>query len=166
MEAEIRKKDAPKKEHVKHCAPEVTCRPALMDEIPRPSKRIEALAQTHGWETSITYARGTTPSETSPKLVHSIALRLHRPGQRAVAVWSAPVDKGMWTLQFCGRLGNWKCGATGKNGVYPIKLSADELKAYIRTPAPVSNDVLSSDVWGLGESIDVESVMGTFAQVA
>lgn len=92
MEAEtVKTKAKPKKEHVDHPAPEVMAREATPDEIPKTAATLARIATESGWEVSVTYARGTTYSD-HPKLVHSIAVRMRREGQRAAAAWMAPVE--------------------------------------------------------------------------
>lgn len=165
MEAEVRKKDAPKKQQLEHPLPEVTSRLASMEEVPKPGRMLADASIKHGWTVEITYARGTTPSERSPVLVHSVAVRMRRKGQRAVAVWTAPVVTGKWKFEFGARLGRWQSTSTSLDGVFPIRLSAADIKAYITTPAPVLNEVILSEVWGMGEGVDVD-VVETFLSAA
>jgi len=92
MEAESVKASAkPKRERAPWRPPEVTNRPATAEETPKPAADLAKLAVECGWETVVTYARGTTDSD-QPKLVHSIAVRMQRGAQRAVAVWMSPVE--------------------------------------------------------------------------
>lgn len=70
-----------------HPAPEVECRLATDAEIPRGARPIQRLAEAHGWRVVATYARGTRRGRV-PRVVDSLALRMHGPGKRyAVAVW-------------------------------------------------------------------------------
>lgn len=70
-----------------HPAPEVECRLATADEIPRGARPIQRLAKAHGWTVVATYARGTRRGRM-PRIVDSLALRMGGPGKRyAVAVW-------------------------------------------------------------------------------
>lgn len=165
MEAEARKRDAPKKPQLKHPEPEVISRPALMDEVPKVARMLADASISHGWNVEITYARGTTPSDRAPALVHSIAVRMRRDGQRAVAVWVAPVATGKWKFELGARLGAWKSVNPDLDGVIPIKMSASAIKTFIMTPAPVINEVISSEVWGMGEGSDA-GVMEMFLSAA
>lgn len=92
MEAETAKPKAkPKKERIEHAPPEVTTRDATAEETPKVAADLAKLAAEHGWEARVTYARGTTDSDT-PKLIHSIAVRMRRGAQVAAAVWASPVE--------------------------------------------------------------------------
>ncbi len=68
-------------------------RDATDAEIPGGARQVRKLAETHGWLVRATYARGTTPDrrvrkEMRPgKVVDSLALRMRRGRERAVAVW-------------------------------------------------------------------------------
>lgn len=72
-----------------HPAPEVPCRPATEDEIPRAAKLMRKRAETAGWAVAVTYARGTVMYLTGKPgaVVDSIALRLHKPNRYAWAIW-------------------------------------------------------------------------------
>lgn len=172
MEAEtVKKKPAPKRV-VCHLAPEVTARLASRDEIPKVAQTLATLATSHGWEATVTYARGTLPT-TQPRLVHSVAVRMRRGHQKAVAVWNAPADgrKVTWKFELGARLGRWKCLFTSTHGVIPIKLGSAELKAYLTSEAPVHPQDLPVDIWAPTQaSVDVMAVAGDvmemFVQVA
>lgn len=72
-------------------APEVPARPATDGEMPRAAKLAQRRAESAGWSVMATYARGTRPTGTANKpgaVVDSIALRLRRGRERAVAVWT------------------------------------------------------------------------------
>lgn len=69
-----------------HPAPEVPCRLATDDEVPRGARTVVRLAEGAGWTVAATYTRGTKPGRTR-KVVDSIALRLRRGDVRAWAVW-------------------------------------------------------------------------------
>lgn len=90
MEAETTKTKL-KKEKPPWQPPEVTAREATAEETPKPAADLARVATEHGWEAVITYARGTTDTDT-PKLIHSIAVRMTRGAQRAAAVWTSPVE--------------------------------------------------------------------------
>lgn len=166
MEAEtVKTKAKPKREHVEHPAPEVMAREAAPDEIPKTVATMAKLAQEAGWEVSVTYARGTTYS-TQPKLVHSVAVRMFRNGQRAVAAWVCPVesDRPAWKFDLGARLGRWTCQKTGMSGTFPIKLGSSELKVYLRTPLSTPTPELPVDVWlPSQEAADTQEL---FAQLA
>lgn len=92
MEAETAKPKAkPRKERIEHAPPEVITRAATAEETPKVAADLAKLAAEHGWEARVTYARGTTDSDT-PKLIHSIAVRMRRDAQVAAAVWTSPVE--------------------------------------------------------------------------
>lgn len=69
-----------------HPPPEVHARLANAAEIPRAAARVQRLAQGAGWTVVATYARGTRPGR-NPRVVDSVALRMSRSQERAVAVW-------------------------------------------------------------------------------
>lgn len=147
-----------KRERVPWAPPEVVAREATPEETPKPAATLAKQAREAGWVTVVTYARGTTDSD-SPKLVHSVAVRMCRGPQRAVTVWTCPVEgKASWTRQMGARLGRWKCEASGLDGLIPIKLGANDLKTYLLEPLPVANDSLPEDVWAAG--LDVEMIEG------
>lgn len=72
-----------------HPAPEVPCRDAETQEIPRSAQSMALLAYKHGWSVRTTYARGTKMLATGKpgNVVDSIAVRLQRPGWRVAAIW-------------------------------------------------------------------------------
>jgi hypothetical protein len=82
-------------------APEVACRLATEEEIPRTAKTLRRKAEAAGWTVRATYARGTRPGRP-PRVVDSVALRMTHPERgRAVAVW---LDGG-WSVGLApGRL--------------------------------------------------------------
>lgn len=93
-------------------APEVACRLAEPGEIPRGAAAVLAVAEAAGWTVEPTYARGTSVAGPNSKprhgrVVDSIALRMRRGLDRAVAVW---VD-GRFDLAYA-----WSVGATGGFG--------------------------------------------------
>jgi hypothetical protein len=64
-------------------APEVPCRTAVPEEIPKGASHLAELAQGNGWQVWITYARGPWPNRNAPDgfIIHdSIAVRMHREG--------------------------------------------------------------------------------------
>lgn len=75
-----------------HPEPLVRARPSLPSETPRTAASLIKKATSLGWESSCTYAHGTTfDAQGRPShLVESVILRLwHRDGgARAVAIWS------------------------------------------------------------------------------
>ena len=66
--------------------PEVPARVASDAEVPAGARRVAMGAIAAGWVVAATYARGTHPGRT-PRVVDSLALRMWRHRQRAVAVW-------------------------------------------------------------------------------
>lgn len=73
---------------------------AIPIAAPAPVQALKAFAETFGWQTWLTYARGhgihgSTGKPTSE--VHSLALRLKFPGARACAVYVSPVAKTAWS---------------------------------------------------------------------
>ncbi|MBB4689799.1 hypothetical protein [Amycolatopsis jiangsuensis] len=74
------------KSETEHPEPEVLCRPAADDELPRGARTVARLAEGAGWAVAATYSRGTKPGRGLP-VVDSIALRVRRDGVRAWAVW-------------------------------------------------------------------------------
>lgn len=159
MEAETVKASAkPKRQRAAWQPPEVINRPATEEETPKPAADLAKLARENGWDVTVTYARGTTDSD-SPKLVHSIAVRMQRGVQRAVAVWMSPVEgKASWTRQMGARLGRWSCQKSGMSGPMPVKMSSVDLRAHLATPEQVDNASLPSDVWAAG--MDTEMIDG------
>lgn len=69
-----------------HPAPEVLCRPAAEDEIPRGARPVRTQAQANGWTVVATYARGTRPGRVLV-VVDSLVLRMRRGGELAAAMW-------------------------------------------------------------------------------
>ncbi len=105
-------------ESTAHPAPEVPCRTATEEEIPRAAKTLRRQAEQAGWQVRATYARGTWPGP-KPRLIESLALRMvHPDGRRAVAVWHD---------------GRWRFGLSNVTGVR--KLSAAEVKEVVRGAA-------------------------------
>lgn len=71
-------------------APRVPARPANADEIPSSAASVRKLALEHGWEVRAVYAIGPLIASDSYAVlreVESLSLRMHRGGQRVVAVW-------------------------------------------------------------------------------
>lgn len=87
---------------IPHPEPEVPCRDANEDEIPNAAKRMRKLAEANGWEIRSTYARGTRTGNR-PKVVDSLALRMHANYNRAIAIW---ID-GKWSLGLVALVGYW-----------------------------------------------------------
>lgn len=79
-----------------HPAPEVTARDATEAEIWQAPRLIRKAALAAGFEVRVTYARGTVLHLTGkPGAVKvSIAVRIHKPGIRAWAVWLATKSGG------------------------------------------------------------------------
>lgn len=69
-----------------HPAPEVPCRPATDDEIPRGARPVRKQAEAAGWTVRATFARGTRPGRTLV-VVDSLVLRMRRGGELAAAMW-------------------------------------------------------------------------------
>ena len=68
--------------------PEVPARVASDAEVPAGARRVAMGAIAAGWVVAATYARGTYPyPKLGPRVVDSLALRMWRGRQRAVAVW-------------------------------------------------------------------------------
>lgn len=75
--------------------PEVRCRLARTEEIPRGALSVLRTAEKNGWRVQPTYARGYAMDARGRvgRLTHSLALRMRHPdGRCAVAVWVTPVD--------------------------------------------------------------------------
>lgn len=72
-----------------HPEPEVPCREATEEEIPRAAKLMRKRAEAAGWSVRATYARGTVMHLTGKpgKVVDSIALRMHKANRYAWAMW-------------------------------------------------------------------------------
>lgn len=90
-----------------HPAPEVPCRLATDDEVPRGARTVRRHAQAHGWTVVATYARGTRRGRV-PRVVDSLALRMWGEGNacRAVGVWlDGRFNNAMvWRVGQCPRL--------------------------------------------------------------
>lgn len=67
--------------------PEITARPAELDEIGKTAKSLMLLARKRGWIVRTTYARGTLVRSKSSAVADSIAVRMQRPGIRLAALW-------------------------------------------------------------------------------
>jgi hypothetical protein len=100
------------RERPPHPAPEVPCRPvASAEEMPGPRLRPNALAlareaAAHGWTGRATYARGTElrANGSAGQVIETVALRMARETQRAVAVWrrdSVGAKAGKWAVDEC-----------------------------------------------------------------
>ena len=162
MEAETAKKKAAPKKIIAYAPPEIIARAATPDETPGVAVSLRKLADRNGWDVTVTYARGTTHT-TQPRLVHSIAVRMRRGHQRAVAVWTAPVGplKLSWKFELGARLGRWKCLFSLQEGVLPIKLGNAALRAYVASDLPVCPQELPVDIWAPTQtSVDVMAVAG------
>lgn len=146
MEADSVKKKATPRKHVDHPPPECGAREAAAEEMPRPAVTLAKVARECGWEVAVTYARGTTDS-TQPRLVHSIAVRMRRGAQVAVAAWMRTVDSGSWKFELGARLGTWRDHGTGMRGLIPVKLGSNDLKAYINSAVPVRPADIRPEVW-------------------
>jgi len=75
-----------------HPAPEVSARAPIGDELCGGAKAIVKLAETRGWDTKTTYARGTsTDAQGTPtRVVDSLLVRMalpHGGNAKACAVW-------------------------------------------------------------------------------
>lgn len=69
-------------------APVVAMRDARPDEIPPTARKLRDLAEANGWTVRATYCRGTYSTRASSRVVDSLALRMQRGKERAVAVWN------------------------------------------------------------------------------
>ncbi len=67
--------------------PEIPCRLAATDEIPRSAHTLMNKAQAAGWTVCATFARGTDIKGRRHKVVDSVAVRLRRGGSSLVALW-------------------------------------------------------------------------------
>lgn len=125
--------------HGPHPAPEVTAREATDDQTPKVAATFRKSAQEAGWEVTTTYARGC-PVDGHGKpgaLCHSIALRMTRGAQYAVAIWTCPVGGSpKWTLKLAAAAARWTCHASGKRGMTPVAMKSTELKAFIKADPP------------------------------
>lgn len=119
-------------------APEVVCRDAADDEIPRGARGVMRAAVEQGWTVRVTYARGPALHAKSGevlRIVDSVALRMRReghdglPGQlieRAVAVWHDGRAEDSWW---------WIEGYS-----LPYKMGITALKVRMGIPIKAVND--------------------------
>lgn len=167
MEAETVKKKPKPPRHTDHVPPEIIARTASPDETPPVATRLATLATSSGWDVTVTYARGTLPT-TSPHLVHSVAVRMRRGPQQAVAVWNAPATghKVTWKFEVGARLGRWRCLFGSQEGAMPIKLGSAALKAYLTSDLPVRPQDLPIDIWAPSQaSVDAMAVVGDVMEI-
>ena len=152
----ILNEEAPTEQHVPIPPPQVVARPAQPDEIPTGAKRLATTARNNGWDVQVTYARGPwVLANGKPKLVdpdaqpvdtddeesvdggvpaqcENIAVRCHKPGRVAVAIWW----RKLWTR--AGLRGEWERagghirpthagGGLHKSGPFGAYLKLEEL---------------------------------------
>lgn len=114
-----------------HPAPEVPCREAVADEVPRSAAGVRKVAEAAGWTVLATYARGTrvgANGDPLPGLTDSIAVRCRRELGRAVGVWLR-VEGGKSPKWGYETGYGWR---TGEQGSAPERLDFEGLKARLR----------------------------------
>lgn len=82
-----------------HPEPQVPRRPAVPAEVPTMAGRLAKSAASAGWTVVLTYARGTAIDRRgrSGIVVHSLAARLSKGTDRAVAIWIDDAFESGWT---------------------------------------------------------------------
>lgn len=96
--------------------PEITSRDGVDGPVPKSAQALARLAAANGWRVRVTYARGP---RTAKRIADSIAVRMRRGEQIAVAFWTdAKFDKPAvaWTI-----------------GAAPELLGSEPIKDHIRT---------------------------------
>jgi hypothetical protein len=87
----------------------VTARDATPDETPKGAARLAGLAREHDWTVRVTYAKGTAMGNRGEAkgIVESVAVRLRREAQRAVALWLRPDSNWQTDGAWLWTVGQW-----------------------------------------------------------
>lgn len=105
--------------------PEVTSRDRVEGPVPKAAQALARLAVAHGWAVRVTYARGPRVHSTHgtvTRIADSIAVRMRRGEQRAVAFWTDGKFDGDSDPAVA-----WAIGQA------PERLGAEPIKDHVRT---------------------------------